>query len=82
MYSCKYCKKEFSKKNSMHRHIKNNCKVIKTMNEQNISKIMQYKRPKKIKSTICYGCNKKFKNSHNMIRHTKYHCKVAKMVEK
>lgn len=82
MFACEYCEKKFSKKNNMYRHIKYNCKIAETVNEQNMSKDEAIKQiNKKEKEYNCHNCKKSFYSSDSARRHMKNSCKITEIIE-
>lgn len=85
IFECKYCKKSFSKRNNMYRHIKNSCKVAQDVKQNNISiesaiKKIEFEKDKQ-EVNICHKCNKKFSCYSSLHRHKKSYCKVIRREE-
>lgn len=82
IFSCAHCKHIFTTKNGMQRHIKNNCKIIKSACSLNITHDDAKKKcdnkKSKINENCCYHCNKKFSDRRSVYRHIKSSCKIVK----
>ena len=73
MFTCKYCNKNFTRKDSLKRHIEENrCKIIKNnIIEDNIDSILINKDNE---LNECKYCMKKFKKKKYLDKNIKLYC--------
>jgi hypothetical protein len=82
MFFCKHCNAEFSKRNSMYRHAKHSCKVVKEVRDSGVaydiaSKIIKENK-QKLDNNQCYHCDKSFSSQGSVYRHMQNNCNSVK----
>lgn len=86
VFKCTHCGKLFANKNSMYRHAKHNCKVVKEIIDagitHDIAVIKIKENDRKLSDNQCCHCNKIFSSKISVYRHMKNNCKVVKQSEK